>query len=270
MSDRLLSPEAVANTYVEGWEAVQDHVLWEAWRDAHPEQGPARASDSLGFESARLKAWHEGSAPRAATALRTARRHGWVQIPPDSARARYLAGLLAWSQAEGRAPGEGPKFVPSFYAQGSDGERRLRYLTSQLDIEIRPEKDGANQSARKALYRVANDGNLFGRCLAVLRGDRATLPEAIATHPDSSLGKRYVATWLRASTHDESADVLWVRPPTEPRVNELATAIERVIGDNVQAAEETILVPAADAVTLIENVTEFPGPERDWKSSTGN
>jgi hypothetical protein len=248
MSQKVLSPSALANTYSvkiyggsyeDGWDCVKEYRQVMSYHQSNPEKSPYQIHNELDIPRKRARNWIEGSVPDPVQALNLADEHGWFDATWSSDIGRAFNILVAW-----------------VYSSGSIGARDL-HLTLVIDTEK------LEQFARKTLDVIGygatlqhqndpnratqlvpsgNRGPVLARALSTLDapiGEKSSidilrLPSYLELAPDS-IRREFVEIYvsLRGSkrTNREGVRLSESRPQEYHR--ELAELIEAVAGGSV-------------------------------------
>jgi hypothetical protein len=165
-------PTALANTYdppadVDGWEIVQQYQEVMEFAADHPNLGSGAVANRLGLPRGRIRPWMEDdspSVPDVVRGVRTAERHGWIDMDADEQPFRTINRLVAWVFSNGSLNER--NYLPRFSASQPserdriDGVLRLAGVGSRVAREFEP--------GRGAEVEPEQDQCVLGRLLATL------------------------------------------------------------------------------------------------------
>ncbi|AUV84133.1 hypothetical protein C2R22_21365 (plasmid) [Salinigranum rubrum] len=263
MTDSVLSPQALANTYSpqgfeSGWEAVDQYLLVVEYADRNPEATWTDAATTFGLPPNRVKRWYNGRKQTVVRQIETADALGWFDASWNSEIGRafnlIIAGILS-----------GGTLSQSFEVRITidddlDDATRNSIETAFEVLCGKTKLVSENDPQRATMIEPAEHNLLLGRALYVLgvpKGRKTeaefTIPEHLSNHPECQreFVELYVA--LRGSVSEKGTiDIREERSQTY--LQSLAVLIETVTGESAKVRENGVFLRKATAEALSGSV----------------
>jgi hypothetical protein len=263
MTDPVISPQALANTYSPqgfetGWDAVDQYLLVVEYAEKNPEATWADAASVLGLPPDRVKRWYNGTKQIVIRQIETADALGWFDASWDSKIGRAFNLVIAGVLSGGLLSQSFEVRITIDHDLDEATRKSIRKAFEVLcgDTKLEYEDD----TNRSTTLEPRENKLLLGRALHVLgvptgRKTEAELkiPEHLATHPE--LQREFVELYvaLRGSRRDNGTiDIREERSQTY--LQSLAVLIETVTGGSAKVRENGVFLRKATAEALSGSV----------------
>lgn len=262
MTEQGISNKALANTYDNGGETVEQYRTATGLHQEQPDLAYTELARRVDRSPSTVRAWVvEDNRPDPVQAIETATTHGWLTADTESELFRAINSLTAWIFAGG---GIGQRaFVPHFSADDLLELSTLHHLLGVADLPYRIREEGPDQ----AVEIVPSEGAaVFGRLLSVLgapvgrKAEQAalTLPEYLdgaPTHLRRDFARVYLLARATPISDTGRYRIDEVRAPEYLR--ELQQFLRAVTGaDVLLGSQDRLVTPAAALEALCEGTAD--------------
>lgn len=263
MTDSILSPRALANTYSPqgfetGWDAVDQYLLVVEYAERNPEATWADAATDLRLPPDRVKRWYNGRKQTVVRQIETADSLGWFDASWNSELGRAFNLIIAGMLSGGTLS---QSFEVRITIDDDLDDATRNSIETAFEILCGETKLVSENDPQRATMITPTENNLLlGRALHVLgvpKGRKTetelTIPEYLSKHPE--LQREFVELYvaLRGSVSEKGTiDIREERP--QAYLQSLAELIEIVTGESTKVRENGVFLRKATAEALSGSV----------------